>query len=360
MQIGAKCFLDEQLKTMITDQERFGDCEIQNQKDCIVYDTKKDNYLEEYLEEIIDVFTVASHLGLKDQDSKTDYMRNYLKKWKLFSVDADEIQRIMVNICKERYKDEPKLFEDKVIIREVVSPDEMNQKCILKTYDWEAFCYNIKHVNRFHTDLVNFEQLKNLLGNMVIDIPKDTLRLFRSRICDEKHYILGYKKSEMGAPPTEFTSSGRTNSEGIQCLYLADKPETTFHEVRARDNDHVSVGEFRQKYDLWIIDFSLFDRMSPFLSTDFDITWLAINMEIIRKIGDEIAKPMRRFDKDLDYVPTQYICDYVKHLGYDGIKYKSTLMEDGVNYAIFDQRKFECVNVDVVTIENVQYKYEKL
>ena len=83
-------------------------------------------------------------------------------------------------------------------------------------------------------------------------------------------------------------------------------------------------------------------------------------MEIIRKIGDEIAKPMRRFDKDLDYVPTQYICDYVKHLGYDGIKYKSTLMEDGVNYAIFDQRKFECVNVDVVTIENVQYKYEKL
>lgn len=164
----------------------------------------------------------------------------------------------------------------------------------------------------------------------------------------------------MGAPPVDFTSSGRTNSEGIQCLYLADQAETTFHEVRARDNDHVCVGEFLQKRDLRIVDFSFFDRISPFLNQDFDITWLAINMEIIRKIGHEIAKPMRRFDKTLDYVPTQYICDYVKHLGYDGIKYKSTLMKDGVNYAIFDEKKFECVGVKVVEIGDVVYRCEEV
>jgi len=70
--------------------------------------------------------------------------------------------------------------------------------------------------------------------------------------------------------------------------------------------------------------------------------------------------PMRRFDSVLDYIPTQYICDFVKHLGYDGIRYKSTLSEGGVNYAIFDEKKFECVDVKVVHIENMQYEWHYL
>ena len=55
----------------------------------------------------------------------------------------------------------------------------MEQQCILKTYNWDDFCYNIKHVNRFHSQQVNFDQLENLLKNMVIDIPKGTLKNMR-------------------------------------------------------------------------------------------------------------------------------------------------------------------------------------
>lgn len=63
---------------------------------------------------------------------------------------------------------------------------------------------------------------------------------------------------------------------------------------------------------------------------------------------------------ELDYVPTQYICDYVKHLGYDGIRYKSTLVEGGINYAIFDEKKFDCVGVKVVHIGNIHYEWKEL
>ena len=87
MQIGLDCFLDEQLKTMIDTQRRQGDCEISGKKGCIVYDTEQDHYLEEYLEEIIGLFTVASHLGVSDQDTKASYMREHLMKWQLFSAD---------------------------------------------------------------------------------------------------------------------------------------------------------------------------------------------------------------------------------------------------------------------------------
>ena len=86
----------------------------------------------------------------------------------------------------------------------------MEQQCILKTYNWDDFCYNIKHVNRFHSQQVNFDQLENLLKNMVIDIPKGTLKLFRSRICDEDSYTSGYSTRKMGSA-TSSINNGWTN-----------------------------------------------------------------------------------------------------------------------------------------------------
>lgn len=360
MQIGLECFRDKQLGSMIASESRYGDCEVQNKKNCIVYDTDEDHYLEQYLEEIMDAFTVAKHLKVADSDERVGYLKHFLFQWKLFSVNEDDIQKMIIAICAERYQDEPELFEEKVTIREFFSSDAMEQECILKTYSWDDFCYNIKHVNRFHSQQVNFIQLRKLLENMVIDVAKGTLTLFRSRICDEDSYITGYPTRKMGVPPISLTTAGRTNSEGIQCLYLASDEETTFHEVRARDYDHVSVGEFIQTKDLRIVDLSLFDEIGPFSVPDFDMTWFAVNIGIIRKIGDEVAKPMRRFDRSLDYVPTQYICDYIKHLGYDGIKFKSTLVSGGTNYAIFNEKKFDCVNVKVVQIGNIDYKWDVL
>lgn len=198
MQIGLECFLDEQLSSMIASENRHGVCKIQHKTDCIVYDTEKDLYLEEYLEEIMNVFTVAKHLKVAESDTRADFLMNFLNKWNLFTVTGDAIQQIIIAICNERYQDEPELFDEKVTIREFFSADTMEQLCILKTYSWDDFCYNIKHVNRFHSTQVNFGQLKNLLVNLAVDIPKGTLNLFRSRICDEENYTSGYSTRKMG------------------------------------------------------------------------------------------------------------------------------------------------------------------
>ena len=47
-------------------------------------------------------------------------------------------------------------------------------------------------------------------------------------------------------------------------------------------------------------------------------------------------------------------------MGYDGIRYKSTLVEGGINYAIFDEKKFDCVGVKVVHIGNIHYEWKEL
>mgnify|MGYP001060294160 CR=1 FL=1 len=101
MQIGLECFLDEQLSSMIASENRHGDCEIQHKTDCIIYDTEEDHYLEEYLEEIMDAFTVAKHLKVAESDVRADYLKNFLSKWKVFSVTGDDIQQIITAICSD-------------------------------------------------------------------------------------------------------------------------------------------------------------------------------------------------------------------------------------------------------------------
>ena len=166
-----ECFMDEQISSMIASENRHGECEIQSKKECVVYDTNEDHYLEVYLEEIMDAFTVAKHLRVSETDVRVGYLHTFLARWKVFKVDEKSIQKIIKAICRQRYQDEPELFDEKVTIRELFSADEMERKCILKTYSWDDFCYNIKHVNRFHSQQVNFRELKNLLDNMLVDIP---------------------------------------------------------------------------------------------------------------------------------------------------------------------------------------------
>ena len=119
--------------------------------------------------------------------------------------------------------------------------------------------------------------------------------------------------------------------------------------------DHITVGKFTNVEVLHIVDLTHLDNLTPFDDEELDITWYAVNIDIIKKIAFEIAKPMRSFDKVLDYIPTQYIADYVKSLGYDGIKFKSTLNKNGINYAIFNSDKFECVGMSTREIVDLEY-----
>jgi len=75
-------------------------------------------------------------------------------------------------------------------------------------------------------------------------------------------------------------------------------------------------------------------------------------------IGREIAKPLRN-DNLLDYLPTQYVSEYIKSKGYEGIEYRSTLDKDGINIAVFDQELFKCINTTVYIVNGIKYKYNE-
>ena len=74
-----------------------------------------------------------------------------------------------------------------------------------------------------------------------------------------------------------------------------------------------------------------------------------------------MAKPLRNNANPIEYIPTQYISDYVHSLKeYDGIEYKSTMNPNGYNLAIFDPTLFECINTETIQVNEINYIWQKI
>lgn len=88
--------------------------------------------------------------------------------------------------------------------------------------------------------------------------------------------------------------------------------------------------------------------------------------EHLNRINKEIGRTLRRSDSVLDYIPTQYIADFIKSISYDGkpeysgIEYNSTINPKGQNLAIFYPELFTCTDVDVWHIKELRYEKDKL
>lgn len=357
MLISMNCFKDMEICSMIETKKKIGRCDITNTKNIEIYNTEEDVYLQDYFSEILDVYTPLSGLPKDFPKEHLSPLQNALNdNWTIFKVEPMDILKIIKAICKESYPENSDIYDQEVGIKELCDSSFLRKKCLMKEFTWEQFKSSIKNINRFHSSHINLELLKDLFESEGMNAPYKAgeLVLYRGRIANEK----GFKKDEMGPPPIQKVTAGRANSAGIVCLYLTSDIDTTFHEIRARDFDYIAVGEFVLKQKIKIVDLSNLDNISPFSSEKFDKVWFAINIKILKKINDEIAKPLRRQDSDLDYLPTQYIADFVKSLGYDGIKYRSTLNPEGVNYAIFDNRKFKCQKVDLYYIKAMTFNSE--
>jgi hypothetical protein len=164
----------------------------------------------------------------------------------------------------------------------------------------------------------------------------------------------------MGAPPKGKRTAGRVNPEGISILYLSSDKVTVINEVRANAFDYISIGKFRAKRDFTVANLSGVGKLSPFVFTG-ELEKYAINRRVFQEIAVAIAKPLRRNDSPLEYLPTQYISEFIRKPrkeNYDGVKFASTLRKSGYNIAAFDDSLFECVEVKTVEVSEVLYNTE--
>ncbi|MCL2286842.1 MAG: RES family NAD+ phosphorylase [Firmicutes bacterium] len=360
MNCCVRCFNDAEIIDIIKANKTKGNCDFCGSKGNLVYPLGKETILTDMFGELLDIYTVADKLPHTFPKDNTDLLKNILyRKWSIFNVEPDCIYRLITAICYEKYAVQPDLFDNPIGVLESQDSNYLNEHSIISGYAWNDFVEAIKEINRFHTDHIN----KSVLDMFIRCVRKHYKagRIFyRARICSNE---IGFTKNEMGAPPAHLATAGRVNPVGISVLYLADSIKTTLHEIRAGVFDYVTVGNFKLKKDIEVIDFASLDKISPFIANDalgISYTQHAVNIEHLKLISQQIAKPLRGHDSVLDYLPTQYISDYIKSQGFDGVEYISTMCEDGFNLAVFDEKLFRCTKTTVYDIQSLSYTYGEL
>jgi hypothetical protein len=358
MNCCSECFTDTEIRAIINANKKTGKCDFCGSTNVNIFPIKEDQTIAELFDGLLDIYSPVSELPNSFPREKTDLIKNILcNDWRIFTLKPDKVYRLITTLCSERYKEQPELFDNPVGIRHSQDHTYMAEHSILKNNCWDDFVEGIKRKNRFHSDHINTEKLFVFL-RCAAERHKKGEVFFRSRICPDNK---GFSRKEMGPPPESKIKAGRVNPTGISVLYLSDSIETTLYEIRAGVYDYVSIGRFTLLKDIDVINLAGIDHISPFIGIDygFDFIQYAININHLRMIAQEIAKPLRN-DNELDYIPTQYISDFIRSKGYDGIEYISTMRKTGSNLAVFDSTLFKCTSTSVYDVQTISYSYTKL
>jgi hypothetical protein len=223
---------------------------------------------------------------------------------------------------------------------------------------WEALTKELKHANRyFPVSVIDTARLEIHLSKLMLRDDEKPKVWYRSRIEKDGHAI---PIEEMGAPPAKFASSGRANPVGIPYLYLGSTVKTAICEVRAQPGEIVSVAEFSLKPDLNIVDLRAPRTLiSPFLEEDEgSIALLRGDIDFLEILGKELATPVVPDGAAINYIPSQFLCEFIKKCGYDGVAYSSSL-SSGMNIALFSPKTATAISTSEYKVSGLELDFDK-
>jgi hypothetical protein len=327
------CFKFDEIKAIINDiSTTIGVCDYCGSSDIKVIDARE---IIEPFQPLLAIYEISSVGGTL----LCDILQS---EWKIFNLPSNKIN----DLFSDMFSDEKSL--DKSIFSKLVVNKTHNHRFPkILVLQWTALRTEIIEKNRFFLEtVIDLDQLKTYLYDKEIFYRKGQ-KFFRGRISTES----GLLKDDIGKPPKDKATAGRANPKGIPYLYLSTDKETTLYETRATYLDYITIGSFQLKEDIRIVKLRSVEITNPFEEKLFE---KLLYQPFLKRLESDLAQPLRRFDSELDYLPTQYICEYIKFIGFDGVEYGSAMNKGGINIAIFDDSKFECVDLEVVEIKKIE------
>ena len=162
---------------------------------------------------------------------------------------------------------------------------------------------------------------------------------------NENNKFRGLSKEGSYVPPNpDLIRDGRSNPKFIRYLYIAESPTTAVFEVRPLLHDAVNVAGIEVKEQLIIAN-------------------IAVGIDIDATKDNSVDEWLRYFIQTAfssatnnpdDYIASQIIAEYIRHLGYDGIRYSSSLHKGGYNLTVFDVEKCEAVSSTDMRLEDIK------
>lgn len=201
--------------------------------------------------------------------------------------------------------------------------------------DWQKLRDELMYQNRFFPSTeMDLERLSQLLSHLRVSLEELPTIWYRARIQTSE---TPFPLDQMGAPPKRFASHGRANPAGIPYLYLGSTPTTAVSELRPHTGEVACVAKFTTPEGMKLVDLRRPRRtVSPFLLPDAaDVVRMRCDLPFLERLGEELTRPVLPHAAAIDYTPSQYLCEFIKKEGFDGVVYRSSV-SDGINLALFN------------------------
>jgi hypothetical protein len=211
---------------------------------------------------------------------------------------------------------------------------------------YARFATSVKHDRRFIYERTTSNFLDAIVETSLarIQILNSGTILWRAQLgCDIENkgtpesieFEIPFSVDRMKPIPA-IVRDGRANPRGVAYLYLANTDVTAGSELRPWLGALISMSQFQTNRDLKIVDCTS-DKKQWFWKafdaiTDLPVSWAPDEFESVvwGDIGEAMSIPHEPEQAVLNYIPTQIICEGLRHGGADGVAYKSLLSEGGV------------------------------
>lgn len=333
MKVCSSCFLDKEIIGFLTSRStNVGQCDFCGSTDADTMDIVE---LYDFFREFINNFQPTT--------KGEPFIKLIQHHWAIFSTEeaGASVVNYIVHQLDTSLHDAFELVDFSHEILENVNYWERLKEMI----KWETrYIHNIN----FLTEDLGWDGL--LSSKLTIDKKK---KFYRARL-HHSVSLVPYTTDEMYGPSPLRATAGRANPVGIPFLYLCDNKETVLYEIRASYLDEITIGTFGVNQsvcnEIDIADFT--EKPSVFNPGKVSDK---IKEKLLKDlISSDLSKPMRRYDSEIDYIPTQFICEFIKVFsGVHGVKFKSSLHSEGNNIVIFDQNIIACESVEMVKVSNV-------
>jgi hypothetical protein len=234
------------------------------------------------------------------------------------------------------------------------------------TDQWEEFKLELKHKNRFfpkatiHSSLFSRSTtdgteavLFQLLEQLKIPV-NERESFFRARISE-----VPLDANQMGCPPRERVTGGRANPLGIPYLYVADDLLTCISEVRPSNSSCVYVSEITPVRELSVLDLTSPRKLCSASAFGEEQLFAALGfLGLLELFSEELSKPIRPENGSLDYIPTQFLCEFIKsEAKFDGLIFNSSF-GGGKNFVFFDGNNLTPAMPKKYVVNKTIHEYE--
>ncbi len=322
------CFSDKVIKDLIEAKSTdIGECNFCSSKNTQIIPT---NYSE-----LFDLFDgLLSEIYLEDDTGKP-LADCFSDDWGIF-LDA----KIEPIIIKELLSN---ILSYEVLSKNYSLKPSISQRKNTAVETWQQFKDSIKHKQRFIIDSDFIKPIGKILGQLELSTTEKPVTCYRART---EEGDCAFEKKYMLAPPKEKAGNGRANPAGIPYLYVASDINTAISELRPHIGESISVAYIDFLEVLHLIDLRNPKAfLSPFVDDIEEASNFILTVKLMALLGEELSRPVSRHASAYDYAPSQFLCEFIKTKGYDGVVYKSSV-SDGFNVALFDTNK--------ITVEHIQ------